>query len=161
MTNAQLIQASFIKQAAEGYRRPSEARRELLNGRRYPFSYLTGEAKELVDAIKNRDKENIKEEIGDVLYAMQMLAHQSTGLDAPFLPPAQKTTRKFHKRRSVWKDILARKGLEFSNDYLEGGSNYRKPEKIRKAIQAAGSDITDEELEDLEELVGGYEVPVR
>lgn len=128
----------------------------VIPGSKYPFSYLTGEIKELIQAIKAKDKDNIKEEKADVLYAAQMLLHQNTGLNFK-MRGADQTIDKFMQRREMWKDIMGRYGVEYHPNLLVGGGNYRKQSKIRAALKAGGYDISEQELSSLGPLVGGFE----
>lgn len=125
-------------------------------GRKYPFSYLTGEIKELMQAIKEKDKEHVREEKGDVLYAAQMLLHQNTGLNFK-LRGADKTVGKFLGRREMWEKILGRYGVAYHPDLFVRGSNYRKKSKIKAALQEGGYIASERELSELEPIVGGYE----
>jgi hypothetical protein len=135
--------------------------RDIMGGRKYPFSYLTGELKEVGQGIKNLNPAEISEEMGDSAYAAQMLAAQATGLNHPiFFADGQ--IKKFYDRIEVWKKIFDEKGIPFSVDYLSGGSNYAKPDKIRNAIRLAGGEIEDSEIEDFGSREGiEFEYPVR
>jgi hypothetical protein len=117
----------------------------LTAGRPYPFSYLTGEASELLDAIKNRDWENFKEEIGDTSFGAQMLLAQATGLNHPVYADLSKAWA----REKVWKDLFKEKGNVYHPKHMEGGSNFAKPSKIIKALASAGVKINQREAERL------------
>jgi NTP pyrophosphatase (non-canonical NTP hydrolase) len=117
----------------------------LVAGRPYPFSYLTGEAKELVDAVKNRDWENFKEEIGDTSFGAQMLLSQLTGLNHPVYADLSKAW----KREKVWQDMFKEKGGTYHPNHMQGGSNFAKPSKIIKAFASAGITINQQEAERL------------
>jgi NTP pyrophosphatase (non-canonical NTP hydrolase) len=119
--------------------------KRLTNGRGWPFSYLTGEAKELVDAVKNRDWENFKEEIGDTTFGAQMLLSQATRLNHPVYADLDK----FWAREKVWKDMFKEKGSAYHPDHMQGGSNYAKPSKIIKAFASAGIKVDQREAERL------------
>lgn len=119
--------------------------RDITNGRHYPFSYLTDESKELLDAIKNRDWKNFKEEVGDTTYAAQMLAAQATGLNHPVYADL----KKFYDREKVWKDLFKEKGGVYHPDHMSGGSNYAKASKILKALNSAGIKVNQREAERL------------
>lgn len=136
-----------------------EAQKILIGDKKYPTSAWVSEIGELVDAIKNRDVENIREEIGDVLFVPQMMIHQKTGLNLPLIG-AQKSTQKFMDRIDVWDQMMGRHGLKIQPELLEGGSNFRKPKKIRAAFLAAGKPLTDDEIREFEPVVGGFEVPL-
>lgn len=117
----------------------------LTAGRPYPFSYLTGETKELIDAVKNRDWENFKEEIGDTTFGAQMLLAQATGLNHPVYADLSKAWA----REKVWKDMFGEKGGVYHPDHMRGGSNYAKASKILKAFQSAGIKMDQKEAERL------------
>lgn len=136
-------EAELEKEAEYKWYKSKDLHRDVTNGRHYPFSFFTGEAKELVDAIKNRDMANFKEEIGDTTYAAQMLAAQATGLNHPVLADLSK----FYKREKAWKDIFNEKGGTYHPKHMEGGSNYAKPSKIIKAFASAGIKINQAEAE--------------
>jgi cytidylate kinase/NTP pyrophosphatase (non-canonical NTP hydrolase) len=133
------------KEAEYKWYKSKDLHRDVTNGRHYPFSYLTGEAKELVDAVKNRDMANFKEEIGDTSYAAQMLLAQATGLNHPVFADLSK----FHDREKVWKDMFKEKGGTYHPKHMEGGSNYAKASKIIKAFQSAGIKVDQKEAERL------------
>jgi NTP pyrophosphatase (non-canonical NTP hydrolase)/cytidylate kinase/acylphosphatase len=133
------------KEAEYKWHKSKDLHRDVTNGRHYPFSFLTGEAKELVDAIRNRDMANFKEEIGDTSYAAQMLAAQATGLNHPVYADLSK----FHNREKIWKDIFREKGSTYHPKHMEGGSNFAKPSKIIKALASAGIRISQKEAEKL------------
>ena len=118
--------------------------RDLLNGRKYPLSYLTGELGELGESIKKMDWPNFKEELGDSAYAAQMILAQKLGLNLPLIG-ASAPVDKFYARRKGWEDIFKDRGVTFSNDYLAGGSNLKKPKKIQAALGLAGHAITKDE----------------
>lgn len=135
----------IAKKAEYKWYKSKDLHRDVTNGRHYPFSFLTGEAKELVDAIKNRDMANFKEEIGDTTYAAQMLAAQLTGLNHPVYADLSK----FHKREKVWKDMFKEKGGVYHPKHMEGGSNFAKASKIIKAFASAGIKVNQREAERL------------
>lgn len=139
------LQGLMGKQAEYKWHKSKDLHRDVTNGRHYPFSFLTGEAKELVDAIKKRDMANFKEEIGDTSYAAQMLAAQATGLNHPVYADLSK----FHNREKIWKDIFREKGSTYHPKHMEGGSNFAKPSKIIKALASAGIRISQKEAEKL------------
>ena len=141
------------------YYRASYLQDRLLKDQVYPWNSITLEGRELVDAIKNRDMANVKEEIQDVLYNTQMVLHQRTGVDFPVVG-ASDSINKFLNRLDVWEKLFKDKNKPFSTDYMRGGSNYRKPSKIRGAFERAGIKVTDDDLRRWEPIVGGYEQPI-
>jgi len=120
-----------------------DVQRDILTpGHKYPTSYATGEMKELYDAFRKKDLPNIKEETADVLYALQMIAAQRSGLNLPLLG-AGPSVDKFKARKQVWHDIFKSQNGKFDNAYLSGGSNYKKPKKIVNALAQAGINIDE------------------
>lgn len=126
----------------------TDARRLITGGRPYPFSYLTGEVAELVEELLHFRKEGIKEEFQDAAYAGQMLVSQWTGTNFPLLCCGD-AVKKFLDRIETWEGVFRKRGVRFSVDYLAGGSNYRKAEKVVKAFKAAGHEVSLEEAEKL------------
>ena len=118
--------------------------RDLLNGRKYPLSYLTGELGELGESVKNMDWPNFKEELGDSAYAAQMILAQKLGLNLPLIG-ASAPIDKFYARRKGWEEVFKERGVPFSNDYLAGGSNLKKPKKIQAALGLAGHPISQDD----------------
>lgn len=128
--------------------------RDLLNGRKYPLSYLTGELGELGESVKNMDWTNFKEELGDSAYAAQMILAQKLGLNLPLIG-ASAPIDKFYARRKGWEEVFKERGIPFSNDYLAGGSNLKKPKKIQAALGLAGHAISKEDARTASLKYGG------
>jgi hypothetical protein len=110
---------------------------EVTGGRPYSLGYFTGEFGELMDEVKNRDWEAIKDEASDTAYGANMLAHQATGINFPMIG-GHNALKKFRQRNGVWRRTMERRGVPFSVDYLVGGSNFAKPHKIQQAFELAG-----------------------
>ena len=123
---------------------------EVTGGRPYSFGYFTGELGELVEEIKNRDWEAIKDEASDTAYAGNMIAHQATGLNFP-LTGGHNALQKFRERNGIWRETMEAQGLPFSVDYLVGGSNFAKPHKVQQAFALAGKEIDDRTAQKLSE----------
>lgn len=139
------VASTFFKMAWE---RAGDALQEITGGKPYPVSYATGEAKELGEELLKMRPSGIREESSDLAYALNMLGHQATGLNHPMIG-GQYALNKFRARNKIWQDAMESKGVPFSVDYLEGGSNYHKPHKIQAAFAAAGHELSDEEAEAL------------
>lgn len=131
-----------IKQAKWHFAK--DVQRDFLGDNQYDTSYLTSEVKELGQEVKKRSWSGIKDETGDVAFCAQMLAHQKTGLNFP-LVGADGSIKKFQDRRAVWNQIFKDHGSQFHTDYLKGGSNYARPEKVQRALGMAGITISDEQ----------------
>jgi len=143
--------ASLLKQSVYWSK---DVSRDLLNGRKYPLSYLTGELGELGESVKNMDWPNFKEELGDSAYAAQMILAQKLGLNLPLIG-ASAPIDKFYARRKGWEEVFKERGVPFSNDYLAGGSNLKKPKKIQAALGLAGHDISKEDARTASLKYGG------
>jgi len=100
---------------------------------RYTFANVVSEFRELLEAKTTAES---VEEYWDVVMAAQLWFHSVTGLDATMLLPEQHIA-KFERRRGIWMQIFAAKGMVFSPRYLAAGSNFQKPEKIEAALAAA------------------------
>lgn len=133
---------------AMGWDTAKDVRQEITNGRPYPFSYLTGEAQELGDALLHGSWKDVKEEFGDTAYAGQQLFSQATGTNLPMVF-SDEPIGKFRERNAKWNKVFAERGIPFSVDYLAGGSNYLKPEKVKAVFAMAGVPLPDAEAKDL------------
>ena len=150
---------AFIKFAADAsaYSTPvrpkkpykaSELATYFLGKREYPLDYLSGEYDEYRKELEDSNKEGIEEELQDVMFAAQMLAYHRTGQDRRVVG-ADGKIKVFIDRVDNFKRMFDERGVPFSVDYLAGGSNYKKPEKIVRAFEKAGSPITMQEAADL------------
>lgn len=121
-----------------------DIQKEILGDNKYNSSYLTSELKELGAELKKRDWPAVKDETSDVMFSAQMIAHQKTGLNFPMIG-ADGAIKKYQDRRAIWNQIFKDHGGEFHTDYLKGGSNYTRPEKVQKALGMAGITIDKEQ----------------
>ena len=119
-----------------------DVQKDILGDNKYDSSYLTSELKELGAEIKKRDWPAIKDEVGDVAFSAQMIAHQKSGINFPMIG-ADGSIKKYMDRRAIWKQIFKDHGGEFHTDYLKGGSNYARPLKVQQALGMAGIKIDD------------------
>jgi hypothetical protein len=111
---------------------------ENLNSHPLKWDAFRDEFGELVEAVKNRDLENFKEEVHDSLYSFYCALNTSTGINLPMF--GIKSIDKILKRFEVWKVIFAENGLVFDKKYLFNGSNYEKIAKVNKALDLARKD---------------------
>ena len=125
-----------------------DVHRELLGERNYSFSYVLGEAWEVIEALWKRDIKEAKEELRQVWYGLQMQYYQLTGHNIR-LRGCNDCVQSFFDRRKVWKKIFRKFGEEFSSDYLKNGSNYMRPHKIQAALGLAHVHITLQHAERL------------
>jgi hypothetical protein len=102
---------------------------------------ILGEGQELWEGIKNFDLPNIREELSDVGLFSQVALHDLVGqkLNWPVLL-GRGSYGKFKARLDEWEKIFQQHGLVFDPKYLSKGGNYKKPEKVRAALEAASLD---------------------
>lgn len=112
--------------------------------REYDDHYLSGEYDEYMTELKNKNNPGIEEELQDLMFAAQMLAYHRTGKDRKVVGADQKIGV-FIDRVKTFEDMFTKQGIPFSTDYLQGGSNWRKPEKIVKAFTSAGKPLSMDE----------------
>lgn len=113
---------------------------DITGGREYDPKYVRGEIDEFLEAYGAADHPGVEEELQDVLYGTQMLAYQATKKDRPIYGADDKI-KEFYRRNAYLKQLFQNKGLEFSPNYLVGGSNVKKPEKIQAAFNLAGHQL--------------------
>lgn len=118
--------------------RAADTRREFLADRKYGFGYLTGEAKELGEALLSGKLSDINEEWQDTSFAAQQLLSQVTGTNLPLIGTGG-SVKKFRDRINRWREEYEQHGVPFSVDHLKGGSNYAKYPKVLSALQIAGA----------------------
>jgi len=122
----------------------SEACEQIMSNRRYPIMHWLGEIVETIEAalIKNRAAFDL--EFEQVLWGLQIHIYQLFKVDFE-LRFCNSVIEEDLFRRKVWKKIFSSFGVQFSNDYLLNGANYKRPNKIRKALALAGVDITEKQ----------------
>jgi hypothetical protein len=147
---------SFQKRAVSY--RAENIRKLLLGDRQYPVSYLHGEMDEFNEALESGDRDSIEEELQDVMFASQMLATSRGGKDRRVIGAGGKI-KEFLRRRDAAIEMFKERGVPFSVDYLAGGSNLRKPEKIMKFFEAAKKPITPEEAQDFSTRYSEWQPP--
>jgi NTP pyrophosphatase (non-canonical NTP hydrolase) len=103
------------------------------------FSAVKGEFDELLEAVMNSDWENFKEEVGDTLYFTYCWMYSKYKINLPMIG-AMSSVKKFVARLEVWENIFKENGLEFNKKYLVNGSNYKKIDKVNKALNLARSE---------------------
>jgi hypothetical protein len=110
---------------------------ELIGARKYPVSAFFGEIGEALWALLKLDFKELLEELEQLMFLVQVIYHQRTGADFE-IRYCKNVLAEAYQRRRVWTEMFALLEIPFSNKYLENGSNYRKPHKIRAAFQMAG-----------------------
>lgn len=97
---------------------------------------IFSEANELVNA---NSVNNLWEEWSDLCFVYGMWANQRLGLRLP-IPFGRPCWEKGIARQKIWREIFTQHNLTFSPRYLRGGSNYKKPEKVFRALAEARAD---------------------
>ena len=69
-----------------------------------------------------------------------MLLFKYTGKDFK-LRWCEDAVEGYYARRWVWAQIFITMGVHLEGKFLQDGSNYHKPDKIRKALARAGKEI--------------------
>ncbi len=120
---------------------------DLTGTRGYDSGYLQGEVDEFVEAFNANNAEGVDEELQDVLFGAQMLAHQVNKRDAPVLGADDKI-REFYRRKNYYEKMFKDRNVPFNTDYLAKGSNPLKPRKIQAAFDLAGHQLPAQEAAD-------------
>ncbi len=120
---------------------------DLMGKRQYDTGYLKGEVDEFLEAYKNKDMAGVDEELQDVMFGAQMLAHQMNKRDVPVLGADDKI-REFYRRKNYYQKMFKDRDVPFNTDYLAGGSNPLKPHKIQGAFNLAGHKLPAQEAAD-------------
>lgn len=100
------------------------------------WKYFWGEVVELLIEVKNGNLNGIREEWSDVWYHFWLAVYSNWKIDMPMLF-AGYTIKKVEARLKIWEKIFEKNGLRFDKKYLDGGSNYKKPEKVQLALKKA------------------------
>ena len=145
--------SAALQSKVAAWDRATDIRKEIVGDQKYPFSYLTGEAKELAEALLSRKWPDIKEEASDTAYAAQILFDQATGLNLPMVG-TRTAVDKFRARMAPWKTEFEEKGIPFSTNYLRGGSNHARPHKVRGAFSLAGHELPEGEEYEISARMG-------
>ena len=121
---------------------------EILGGRPQKWTSIFIELAEVFEALFKWDILELKLEYEQVLYAIQMQLHQWLGVDF-YLRGCSNAVEGFYRRRDVWLNIFNRYNVEFKNEYLQEGSNYKRAHKIKKALELAGVKIGAREASEI------------
>jgi hypothetical protein len=112
----------------------------IMNGRTYAMPYVKGELDEFEEEWNNKNKAGIEEELEDTMYGLQMMAGSRLKKNIPIVG-ADNKIQVFINRIKAFNEMFREHGVKFHVDYLAGGSNFKKPEKIVQAFKLAGKDI--------------------
>lgn len=129
-------------------RKASEVFNEILGRKKQSWWDIFKEILEFLDALTDLNWDEAELELEQVLYAFQMQFYQITKIDF-YLKGCEKAVEGFYARRNVWLEIFDEFKIEFKNEYLEHGSNYRRAYKIKKALELAGVEIDAKKASEL------------
>jgi hypothetical protein len=141
-----LINTATIKMSELNKRKASVVHGDILGGRKHPISYHIKHAfNETVEVFEALFKLQFREahlELQQVIFGYSMWLYQITGVDF-YLWGCNDTVEEFYNRRKVWLEIFRLYDLEFKSEYLDDGSNFRRPHKIKEAMRRAGFHINN------------------
>jgi hypothetical protein len=126
--------------------RASTVHQDILGGKRrtigYHISHGFNETLEVLEALRRLQIGEARLELQQVIFGFSMWLYQLTGKDF-YLWGCSDAVQEFYNRRKVWLEIFKLYDLEFRSEYLDGGSNFRRPYKIKEALRLAGMHIND------------------
>jgi hypothetical protein len=124
----------------------SSVHQDILGGKKrstgYHISHWFNESLEVLEALSRLQFSEAKLELQQVIFGCLIWLHQVTDIDF-YLWGCSDAVQEFYNRRKVWLEIFRLYDLEFRSEYLDGGSNFRRPHKIKAALKAAGMHIND------------------
>lgn len=126
--------------------RAAVVHKDIFGGRKYSASYYIShwfrECWECLQALVKLQPQEAFLEFQQVLFGLEIWLYQATGKDFE-LWGCMDVVHEFYARRCIWLEIFQLFDLEFKSEYLDGGSNFRRPAKIKAALGAAGLHIND------------------
>ena len=102
------------------------------------WRYVWGEVLELIEEIKLRDVDGVISETCDVYTCVMCAIETSTGVPMPLL--WRRSANKFISRGKWFSWYLNQVGLEYKEEYLVHGGNYKKAWKRRAVVDLAIKD---------------------
>jgi hypothetical protein len=108
----------------------------------YHIKHAFNETLEVIEALLKLQFKEARLELQQVIFGYSMWAYQLTGIDF-YLWGCEDTVEEFYNRRKVWLEIFQLYDLEFKSEYLDNGSNFRRPHKIKEAMGRAGLHINN------------------
>ena len=121
-------------------------REEVLAG---PMSvtYALSEGRELLEEIKALNPEGIRDEWSDFVLSLSLALYEKGVLPGGLrvLPGlGQKAAEKYYSRLEIWEDIFTAHGKAFKKEFLLGGGNPYREEKVAFVLGKAG--VSPEEI---------------
>ena len=127
-------------------RKASVVHNDILGGRtlsaRYHITHAIQECWEVLQALAKLDFKEAELEAQQVLFGIEMWCYQTIKADFD-LRGCSDAVQEFYDRRRVWLELFKLFDMEFKSEYLDKGSNFRRPHKIQEAFRAAGLRIND------------------
>lgn len=99
------------------------------------WKYVWGEVQELIIEVKALNLIGIRNEMCDVYTCLMCAIARYTNIPMPI--SWMRSANNWVERLTFWNQYFKELGLEFNVKYVKNGSNYKKPEKRRKAVELA------------------------
>ena len=116
----------------------SEYVKEYTSGRRFVFTDVLEECRELLVEVFKLNRAGIMEEAGDVVHFLQIWLYWRFGLDGELWKITNGSTTKIMNRISTWREVYKFVGLPINvSNY---GGNYKRREKVILQLQRFGID---------------------
>lgn len=129
-----------------GRHRASTVYTDILGGKRHSVGYYVkhgfNESVEVLEALSRLQFKEAYTEFQQVMFGCEMWLYQLTSKDF-YLVGCNDAVQEFYARRKIWLEIFALYNLEFKSEYLDNGSNFRRPHKIKEALKRAGLHINN------------------
>lgn len=122
------------------------------------LEYILGEIQELKEEIASFNLSGIRSEWDDVTALVLIKLTQKTSVNLPIISGfGTGAVLRWYDRNIVWKKIFEHHGIPWEQRVLEGGSNYNKIAKIKKAVGASKAPDTALDWKWIKEVVGHFE----
>jgi len=127
-------------------RRASNVHKDILGSKKRSIGYHIrhgfNETLEVFEALSRLQCREARLELQQVMFGVQMFVYQLIGKDF-YLLGCDDAVQEFYNRRKIWLEIFGLYALEFKSEYLDNGSNFRRPHKIKEALRRAGLEINN------------------
>lgn len=109
-------------------------------GAKYSFKSLLSEIFEIFEELRKCDFHAALMECAQVMLMLQLILWQRFKINTPILGLSKSVALEHYSRVEWFKDKFLQIGIPFKLEYLKGGSNHSKPEKVARAFLAAAAD---------------------
>ena len=112
---------------------------------------------ELFEIVSYKDLNNLLEELGDFWVALSVFLYRRFDVNIPIFGFGAISFAKWSYRISIWREAIytfSEGKIEFSPNFLTGGSNYNKTEKVMLVLEKAlGRKPDDAEVFEMELII--------